>query len=191
MRALETTNLDASDRVVGVAYEVHLLDDKGGRYVVDPARHVFHTGDRFQVHFRPALPGRVTVSNVDPRGNESQIDRSQVAAGQLATFGPYRFVDATGRETLKLRLEPCSSPTLTAASRAIVKVGAAEPGNLAPLRISDCSEALERGYDTKTRAITKTSLDGATRFALDPMAPDEMRSGQVVARELTITLQHR
>jgi hypothetical protein len=143
------------------------------------------------VHYRPALPGRVTISNVDPRGNESRIDQSQVAAGQLATLGPYRFVDSTGRETLKLRLEPCSSPTLTAASRAIVKAGAPASANATALRINDCSEALARGFAAKTRAITKTSLDGATRFALDPMERDEMASGEFMARELAITLQHR
>lgn len=186
MRALET-----SDRVVGVAYEVHLVDERGGSQVVDPAQHVFRTGDRFQVYFRPALPGRVTVSNVDPRGNELRIDQSQVAAGQLATLGPYRFVDTKGRETLKLRLEPCNSPTLMATSRAIVKTAAAAPGNAASLRIGDCSEALTRGNAAKTRAIPKAALDGATNFALDPMGRDEIASGQLMARELAITLQHR
>ncbi|HET7526185.1 MAG TPA: hypothetical protein VFK10_09615 [Burkholderiaceae bacterium] len=182
---------DAPSRVVGVAYEVHVLDGNGGSYAVDPARHVFHTGDRFQVHFRPALPGRITVSNVDPRGNESRIDQSQVAAGQLATLGPYRFVDSKGRETLKLRLEPCSSPTLTAASRAIVRAQASAPSDASSMRISDCSDALARGNAAKTRAITKTSVDGATSFALDPMERDEMSSGQLMARELAITFQHR
>ena len=183
--------VDAPGRVVGLAYEVHLLDANGLGHAVDPAQHVFRTGDRFQVHYRPALPGRVTVSNVDPRGNELRIDQSQVAAGQLATLGPYRFVDSTGRETLKLRLEPCNSPTLTAASRAIVKVGAPASANATALRINDCNEALARGFAAKTRAITKTSLDGATRFALDPMERDEMASGEFMARELAITLQHR
>lgn len=183
---------DATGRIVGVAYEVHVLDANGVSHVVDPAQHVFRTGDRFQVHYRPALPGRVTVSNVDPRGNESRIDQSQVAAGQLATLGPYRFVDSTGRETLKLRLEPCSSPTLTAASRAIVKAGAPASVNAAALRINDCSDVLARSFAApKTRTITKTSLDGATRFALDPMLRDEMASGEFMARELAITLQHR
>ena len=182
---------DAPSRVVGVAYEVHVVDGNGGSYAVDPAQHVFHTGDRFQVHFRPALPGRITVSNVDPRGNESRIDLSQVAAGQLATLGPYRFVDSKGRETLKLRLEPCSSPTLAAASRAIVKAQASAPSDASSMRISDCSDALARGNAAKTRAITKTSVDGATSFALDPMERDEMTSGHLMARELAITLQHR
>lgn len=183
--------LDAPGHAVGVAYEVHVLERDGGSHAVDPAKHVFHTGDRFQVHFRPALPGRITVSNVDPNGNESRIDQSQLAAGQLATLGPYRFVDAKGSETLKLRLEPCSSPTLAAASRAIVKAGTVAPGSAGTLRISDCSEALARGYGAKTRAITKTSLDGATNFALDPMERDEMASGQLTARDVAITLQHR
>jgi hypothetical protein len=114
-----------------------------------------------------------------------------VAAGQLTTLGPYRFVDSKGRETLKLRLEPCSSPNLTAASRAIVKTASSASGSMAPLRIGDCSEAFARGFGAKTRTITKTSLDGATNFALDTMRRDEVASGQLMARELTITLQHR
>lgn len=183
--------LDASGRVVGVAYEVHVLNANGTSQAVNPAQHVFHTGDRFQVHFRPALPGRITVSNVDPRGNESRIDQSQVAAGQLTTLGPYRFVDATGRETLKLRLEPCTSQALAAASRAIVKAGDAVPTSAGTLRINECGEALTRGNSLKTRAITKTTLDGSTSFALDPMGRDEMDSGQVLAREVAIALQHR
>ena len=43
----------------GLAYEVHLIGRDGAARAVDPARHVFHTGDRFQVYYRPTLPGRV------------------------------------------------------------------------------------------------------------------------------------
>lgn len=178
-------------RVAGVAYEVHLVDERGASRAVDPARHVFHTGDVFRVHYRPALPGRVTVSNVDPRGQESRIDRAEVAAGQLATLGPYRFVDKTGRETLKLTLEPCSTPALVAASRGIVKANEADAGSSAPLRIGSCGDALARGVRAKARSIAKASIDGPTAYAMDPLGRDELASGRIEPRELVIPLQHR
>ena len=187
--AMPPMNLDAP-RVAGVAYEVHLLDGQGNTRAVDPSRHAFNTGDRFQVHFRPALPGRVTVSNIDPNGKVSRIDQASVAAGQLTTLGPYRFVDAKGRERLKLRLEPCDSPVLQAASRSIVKVGTASRTDAA-LRIGDCSQVLSRGISVKTRAIQKASMEGTTNFALDPLGREEVASGQIDAREVVIALQHR
>ena len=175
----------------GLAYEVHLIGSDGATRAVDPARHVFHTGDRFQVYYRPTLPGRVDVTNVDPRGNESRIDNVEVAAGQLAALGPYRFVEAKGRETLKLVLQPCSSPVLTAATRAIVKAGASSATANAPLRIGECGDTKTRAVHAKTRTITKTTMDGSTAFALDALSADELKSGRVGSREVLISLQHR
>ena len=175
----------------GLAYEVHLIGRDGAARAVDPARHVFHTGDRFQVYYRPTLPGRVSVFNTNPRGSESRIDSVDIAAGQLAALGPYQFVDAKGQETLKLVLEPCSSPALTAATRGIVKVaalsGAADPA----VRITDCGDPRTRGLRAKARTIRKTTMQGATAFVLDPLSSDEIRSGLVGAREVQIPLQHR
>ena len=124
----------------GVAYEVHLIGRDGATKAVDPARHVFRTGDRFQVYYRPTLPGRIDVLNVDPQGGESRIDNVEVAAGQLAALGPYQFVDAKGDETLKLVLEPCSSPVLTASTRTIVKADAAISASAPAARIGECSD---------------------------------------------------
>ena len=175
----------------GVAYEVHLIGRDGATEAVDPARHVFRTGDRFQVYYRPTLPGRINVSNVDPQGSESRIDNVEVAAGQLAALGPYQFVDAKGNETLKLVLEPCSSPVLTASTRTIVKADAAVSASAPAARIGDCGDLKVRGMRAKTRTIRKTTMDGSTMFALDPLSKDEIRSGAVGARELRIALQHR
>ena len=175
----------------GVAFEVHLIGSDGTARAVDPARHVFHTGDRFQLHYRPTLPGRVQVFNVNPQGTESRIDSVEVAAGQLASLGPYRFIDPQGDETLKLLLEPCSTPRLSAATRSIVKLAAAPVAEQAALRIGACGDANARGLRAKARTIRKTAMDGATAFALDPLSADEISSGRVGARELQIALQHR
>jgi len=176
----------------GIAYEVHLIGHDRESRAVDPARHVFRTGDRFQVFYRPTLPGRVQVANVNPRGEETRIDALEVAAGQLAALGPYQFVGAKGEETLKLTLEPCSSATLTAATRAIVKVGA--PSAVLPtpaVQIADCTDPLSRSARAKARAIGKTTRDGATAFALDPLSRDEVRTGRIGAREIQIALKHQ
>jgi hypothetical protein len=175
----------------GVAYEVDAIGRDGSTKAVDPARHVFRTGDRFQVFYRTTLPGRVRVFNIDPRGSESRIDSLEVAAGQLVALGPYQFVDGKGAETLKLVLAPCSSQVLTAATRAIVKAGTVQAAADPALRISDCGDAKLRGLRSKTRSIRKTSIDGSTVFALDPMTTDEISTGRVDAREVRIALQHR
>jgi hypothetical protein len=175
----------------GIAFEVQLIGRDGVSRAVDPARHVFRTGDRFQVYYRPTLPGRINVSNVNPRGNESRIDNVEVAAGQLATLGPYQFIDAKGVETLKLVLEPCSSPVLTAATRGIVKVATNSVTSDAAVRIGDCGDMRTRAMRAKTRTIKKTTMDGSTAFALDPLSSEEIRSGLVGAREVQISLQHR
>ena len=185
---------DAGDPAVlhaGVAYEVHLIGTGGSDRAVDPARHAFHTGDRFQIYYRPTLPGRIKVFNVDPKGSESRIDGVEVAAGQLAALGPYQFVGAKGEEMLKLVLEPCSSTRLTAATRAIVKIGAASAAADPSVRIADCGDPRRPEMDAKPRTISKIAIDGATAFALDPLSREELKSGRVGTREVRIALHHR
>lgn len=172
----------------GVAYEVHLIGPDLAVRPVDPARHVFHTGDRFQVHYRPSLPGRVRVFNLNPRGTESRIDSVKVAAGQLVSLGPYRFVGAQGDETLKLVLQPCSTPEMATATRSIVKVSALSGAAKPALRVGDCGAA---DTHARVRSIGKATMDGATAFALDPLTNREARSGQIAPRELSISLRHR
>lgn len=174
----------------GVAYEVHLLGQDGAARPVDAARHVFRTNDRFQVHYRPALPGRVNILNVNPQGREAQIDSIEVAAGQLTTLGPYQFVGAKGKETLKLVLEPCLSPSLGSETRAIAKANQASAGEPA-FRLGQCADALPRSARAKARTIRKVTIEGSTAFALDPLSSDEMQSGRLDAREIRIALQHR
>jgi len=174
----------------GVAFEIHLLGPGGRATPVDPSSYVFRTGDRFKVLYRPSLPGRVDVFNVNAGGQTAQIDTVSVAAGQLASLGPYEFADMTGNETLILQLSPCSTNALLAATRNIVKVPDSAGGG-APLQLSACGGAATRGLRTKTRDIRKVSVEQGTSFALDPLAPAELSSGDIAPRQVTITLAHR
>ncbi|MEP7301855.1 MAG: hypothetical protein ABI699_10030 [Caldimonas sp.] len=174
----------------GLAYEVHLLGTDGSDRAVDPTRHAFRTGDRFQVWYRPALPGRVAVFNIDPKGGESRIDSATVAAGQLAALGPYQFVSSKGEETLRLVLETCSSAQLTATTRAIVKASA--PDGVDPaVRIADCNAPGTGAPAARPRGIGKATIEGRTAFALDPLSKEELRSGRIATREVRISLHHR
>jgi hypothetical protein len=173
----------------GVAYEVHLVGRESR--AIDPKTHVFRTGDQFQVYYRPTLPGRITVSNINPKGTEAALDSIRVAAGQLLVLGPYQFVDKQGNETLRIVLSPCSTPTLMVATRTIVKAPGASATNDAPVRIADCDSPTTRALSAKTRDIRKTSMDGLTGFALDRVSDEEVASGEIAPRETRIRLRHR
>jgi len=181
----------------GVAFEVHSLDRSGTTTPVDPAVHSFATGERFVVLYRPTLPGTVAVSNINPLGQEKQIDSVSVAAGQLTRLGPYEFRDTTGSEKLRLVLTPCRSDQLVAATRDIVRADLpADPGNAvggsaAPaLGLTDCGAVGTRGL-VRTRDIGKVTTENGTQFALDPVSSDEMTSGKIAPRELTLTFTHQ
>jgi hypothetical protein len=176
----------------GIAYEIHLLQPDGSTAPVDIERYPFRTGDQFRVYYRPSLPGRVDVYNINPAGQQAQIDSSKVASGELASLGPYQFTDLEGDETLILRLTPCLTPALFATTRSIVKVQGAQPGYTSdPLGIGDCNAPATRGLRTKTRDIRKVTVEGGTSFALDPIAPTELGAGDMSPRQVTITLHHR
>jgi len=181
----------------GVAYEIHLLQRDGQEFSVDPATYTFHTGEQFRVYYRPSLPGRVDVFNINAAGQQSQIDSSIVAAGDLASLGPYEFTLLQGEETLILKLTPCATPATYAVTRNIVK---AQNTNGAPdyqannsLGFDSCSNTSTRGLKNrpKTRDITKVSNEGGTSFALDPIGANELGSGDMAPRQITITLHHR
>ena len=174
----------------GIAYEIHLVQADGSTQPVDIASYAFRTGDQFRVYYRPSLPGRVDVFNINAAGQNAQIDSSVVAAGELASLGPYQFTDLQGEETLILKLSPCVTPQLYATTRSIVKVPGAQPVNN-PMGLGDCSSTATRGLKTKTRDIRKVSVEGGTSFALDPIASAELGDGSLSARQVTITLHHR
>lgn len=170
----------------GLAYEVH-LQTASGPVPVDPATHVFATGDRFVVHYRPTLPGEVEVYNINPQGIERQIDRVAVAAGQLATLGTYEFRDQTGDEILRLLMLPCSTEALATTTRDIVRVEGSPAG--AGLNLNHCGVAT-RALRPQSRDIARVELDGQTAFALDPVSPQELASGSFAPREIRLTFHH-
>jgi hypothetical protein len=174
----------------GIAYEVLALGANGASTQVNPATYIFHTGDRFMVSYRPSMPGRMEVYNINPAGQQSRIDSVTMAAGQLASLGPYQFSNLTGDESLRLVLAPCSSPQLLVATRDIVNVSA-NASSTTPVQLGNCGAPTTRGLEVKTRDITKVAVDGGTSFALDPVSHQELSSGQVTAREVNIVFHHR
>lgn len=186
------TGSAADSLFAGLAYEVHALQANGASVPVNPATHVFRTGDRFVVLYRPTLPGRMDVYNVNPAGRRTQIDSVELAGGQLARIGPYEFAAMKGDEQLRLVLTPCSTPALALATRDIVRVSdaASEPGG--GLKLTSCGGLVTRSIDgPTTRDIRKVAVEGTTGFALDPIAADERESGQLAPREVTIIFRHR
>jgi len=172
----------------GLAFEVHAVMPGGASVPVNPATHEFRTGDRFVLHYRPTLPGQMTVFNINPAGIQTQIDRVDLAAGQLAQLGPYEFSAMTGDDRLRLVLSPCSTPELLAATRDIVNVANAAPGALS---LAACSPVTRSIRDVPTRDIRKVGVEGTTAFALDPVSASEFGSGQLAPREVTIVFRHR
>lgn len=185
--------------VAGGAYDVSAIGPGGVETYVNAATHEFHTGDRFKVYFRPTLPGRLDVYNINPYGNSKRIDSSDVAAGQLTTLGPYEFTATKGDEALRFLLSPCSTPQLLATTRDIVNVGAyggSSYGSTAPasggFNLANCGAPTTRSLGkVKTRDIVKVGVDGTTSFALDPVSQAELTSGQLTPREFTIYFDHR
>ena len=57
--------------------------------------------------------------------------------------------------------------------------------------LSDCSSTATRGLKAKTRDIRKVSVESGTAFALDPISANELGSGNMAPRQVTITLHHR
>ena len=174
----------------GLAYEVHLLGAGGTSTPVNAATYEFHTGDRFVVHFRPTLPGHLKVFNINPLGKRTRIDSADLAAGVMSTLGPYEFTAATGDESLQLTLSPCQSPELLATTRDIIKVSSKVGPSSGPV-LSSCTMTSRSISEPQTRDIVKVALDDSTSFALDPVSPTELSSGNLAPREITIVFHHR
>ena len=174
----------------GIAYEVHALSPNGSSTPINAATHMFRTGDKFMVYYRPSLPGRMEVYNINPAGQQKLIDAANMAAGQMTGLGPYQFTNLAGDESLRLVLSPCSNSQLLAATRDIVRVDAA-PQMSSGVQLSNCDAPTTRGLEVRTRDIQKVAVDGMTSFALDPVSQQERASGQVTPREATIVFHHR
>lgn len=175
----------------GLAFEVHRLDPGGATTLVDPAVHEFRSGERFVVFFRPSLPGRMDIYNINPVGQQTLIDTQELAAGQLTRLGPYEFTATTGDEQLRLVMQPCSTPQLVAATRDIVRVPDTVPAQ-AGMELQACNVSATRSVRAvPTRDIRKVIVEDGTQFALDPLSAEELASGQVAPREVTVRFRHR
>lgn len=176
--------------VAGLAFEVHRLQPGGATVLVDPAVNEFRTGERFVVYFRPSLPGRMDVYNINPAGQQVLIDTQQLAGGQLTRLGPYEFTAATGDEQLRLVLQPCSTPQLVSATRDIVRVQDNVPVQ-GGIELQSCTTSATRSLrSVPTRDIRKVTVEDGTRFALDPLSDQEVASGHVAPREVTLRFSH-
>ena len=178
----------------GIAYEVHALSADGHWTPIDPNTYAFKTGDRFMVYYRPSLPGRMQIYNINAAGQQSLIDATDMAAGQLAGLGPYEFANQAGDESLRLVLSPCSTPQLLVATRDIVKVDTPPPTNAdtgGGVHLMNCSAVATRDVDVHARGINDVAADGLTSFALDAVSTRELASGDVEPRQVTIVFHHR
>lgn len=174
----------------GLAFEVHRLDPDGATMLVDPAVHEFRSGERFVMFFRPSMPGRMDIYNINPVGQQTLIDTQELAAGQLTRLGPYEFTATTGDEQLRLVMQPCSTPQLVAATRDIVRVPDTVPAQ-AGMELQACNVSATRSVRAvPTRDIRKVIVEDGTQFALDPLSAEELASGQVAPREVTIRFRH-
>jgi hypothetical protein len=190
--AVASPPADATLIVAGGAYDVHAVGAAGNEIYVNAATHEFRTGDRFKVYFRPTLPGRLDVYNINPQGRETRIDAVEVAAGQLTTLGPYQFAANKGDESLRFVISPCTTQQLLVATRDIVNVYASAPPTSGALPLSACGAPTTRSANAvKTRDIQKVAVDGTTSFALDPVSQAELASGQLAPREFTVWFHHR
>jgi hypothetical protein len=197
--SLAAQGADTTNIVAGGAYDVHVIGPGGVESYVNAATHEFRTGDRFKVYFRPTLPGRLDIYNINPYGRETRIDSVDMASGQLTTLGPYEFTATKGDEALRFVMTPCGTEQLLATTRDIVNVGpnaAVGYGAAAPtgggLSLQNCGAPTTRSVDqVKTRDIQKVGVDGTTSFALDPVSQAELASGQLAPREFTVYFHHR
>ena len=171
----------------GFAFRVQLITAEGSRSDVDPTRQTFSSGQQFELSYRTNLPGRVVVFNLDPRGQEREIDRVELQAGELNVLGPYEFVDATGEDTLRLVFQPCI-PRIDS-GRGIAKVAMVRED--VARAIGKCQPEASADRDKPTRSIVKVTRDTGTHFALDRLTDEELRTGAVAPRETRIVFQHR
>ena len=188
-----TRGVDMENAIyAGIAYEVQIIGADGQTTPVNTATYEFHTGDKFNLVYRPSLPGHMDIYNINAAGQKTLIDSSDTAAGQMTKLGPYQFSNQTGDESLRLVLTPCTNPQLQAATRDIVKLGSTTTvASSRTLKLPDCGAPTARGVDVHTRDIQKVGVEDTTSFALDPISPKEMISGKVAPREAIVVFHHR
>jgi hypothetical protein len=174
----------------GIAYQVSLLGADGSRTLVDTARRTFATGERFEIAYRPNFPGVVDVYNIDPAGREERIDSVQLGVAQLATLGPYEFVNTKGNETLRIVLQPCLGSVADGQSAGNRGIARAQIRPEVVQALKACDDPARKRELAPTRGIARVSLEGGTSFALDPVSRSELESGRMAPREVVIRFVH-
>ena len=176
--------------LAGVAFQVSLVGADGRRTLIDPAQRTFATGEKFEIAYRPNFPGVVEVYNIDPVGKEERIDRVQLGAAQLATLGPYEFVDAKGSETLRIVLRPCMGSVADAPGMASRGITRAQIRPELAGALMACDDRRQQQLLPPARGIARVSNEGGTNYALDPVSKAEIDSGRLAAREVLIRFVH-
>jgi hypothetical protein len=179
------------DLYAGLAFEVHAINGAGDSASVEPLSHEFRTGDKFRIYLRPSMPGRLQVWNINPLGQQTLIENVTLSAAQLTMLGPYQFTANAGQEQLRLVMLPCSDPQLLARTRDIINVAPAPWDAAAAVTLADCNAPRARALtEVRARDITRVETDEGTNYALDPVSPAEVLSGELAPREVTISFQH-
>ena len=141
----------------GIAYEVQIIGADGQTTPVNTATYEFHTGDKFNLIYRPSLPGHMEIYNINATGQKTLIDSSDMAAGQMTTLGPYQFSNQSGEESLRLVLSPCTNPQLQAKTRDIVRLDSTPTATRSrTLKLPDC-DAPTRAAQMCARATFRKS----------------------------------
>jgi len=167
----------------GVAYATFIVEPNGEAKRIDPSTHQFRTGDQFFVRYVPNLPGRVDVSNINPRGQEVPLGSWPVAAGQEVTLpaqGTFQFDGAAGDEGLRIAFTPCTSGAgtrdITINASASVNYGALLPA---------CGGAQKNA----TRDIA-VSFENGIGYGVSPLDRGEVQTRAVETRSLVVQFRH-
>ena len=166
----------------GIAYTAYLVTNEAEPVRVDAATYQFHTGDQFFVRYVANMPGRLDVSNVNPRGQETRLGTWPVSAGQQGTIpaqGTFQFTGDSGDEGMRLAFTPCTSGAATR-DISINSTATVNYGGLLPV----CSERT-----LATRDIQIKSENGVG-YAVAQLDKQELKAGAIETRLFMIRFRH-
>lgn len=166
----------------GVAYATYLVAPDSEPVRVDAATYQFRTGDQFIVRYVANMPGRMDVSNVNPRGQETALGTWPVVSGEQVTMpsqGAFQFNGSAGDEGLRFYFTPCTSgvPTRDISMTAAATVNY---GTLLP----SCN-----ARTTSTRDIT-VSAENGMGYAVSQLDKPELDTKSVETRVFMVRFRH-
>jgi len=167
----------------GVAYAAFVVGPNGEPKRIDPSTYLFETGDQFFVRYVPNLPGRVDVSNINPRGQEIHLGSWPVAAGQEVTLpaqGTFQFDGSSGDEGLRIAFSPCTNG---GAARDITINASANVNYGALLPVCSTSQKVA------TRDIP-VSYENGIGYGVSSLDRNEVQTRSVEARALVVQFRH-